>query len=73
MSKYLIEGFARQVGAIGVIGHVCFTVEADSESGAIAEAYKTHEHFSRMPNAVSDNGPLIRVSLLSPCARLEGE
>jgi len=57
--KYLIEGFARPVGSIGDVGHVCFPVEASDPDKAVNEAYKTYDTFTRV---CGWEGVLIRVT-----------
>ena len=47
MTTYLIDGFARTVGALGLADHVVLEVEATSPRAAKLKAYETHEHFVR--------------------------
>jgi hypothetical protein len=44
--KYIIEGFMRPVGSIGITVHNVISVEADGPRDALSQVYLTHEHLS---------------------------
>ena len=56
--RYIIAGFMRRKGAIGVTYHDILQVEAESPRLALLKAYDTHEHLSRVTVTPEGGEPL---------------
>ena len=46
MKHYHIEGFGRDVGAIGIKEHFCISIEAENEKEAFDKLYQIKEHIT---------------------------
>ena len=48
---YHVEGFGREVGALGIREHFCIGIEAESEKEAFEKLYAQYENITLSPSS----------------------
>lgn len=56
MKKFIITGYGRKVGAIGIFYQFSIELEAESEQDAITKLYNYYEHISNIRVEEIENG-----------------